>query len=295
MIIMTDYWKYVKPDPRWLENNPYINPPKPGDKPKPPVAGNPPPDAGTQLKVINLADFIQLDNISCRGSNGNVFEHYDHLFVKKDIERDSANSDNKTNQINFTPYNAIVHFEDQGLFLPSFALSCNILAALYASKNDADVAKVLNQYKNKGNGTGYHAQNTLVDWEAKRVIHYPVKADYTAAGGSVDVNSQRTRQRLSFNNAGFSNMDLDDALKNSNYRSFIQNLTGLQNPEILVDIGVYFGKTARSWISSSDETRAAWLGCSNLSFSLGTDINLVNSYAARGVSIAAAGGVTPKK
>ncbi|MBN1793234.1 hypothetical protein JW826_06135, partial [Candidatus Woesearchaeota archaeon] len=258
---MTDYWKYVKPDPRGLEENPYINPPKAATlrtSTTPAPASRTPPGETT---ILNLDNFLKLENVKCTDSKGKVFEHYDALFVRKDIERDSNNPDNKTNQVNFTPYNATAHFESKGLFLPSFALSCNILAALYANKSDPEVAQVLMQYKNKGNGTGYHAQNTMVDWGAKKIIHYPNKDDYTSAGGNQVINSQKVRTPLAFDNSGFSNATLEAALRNPNYREFIQNLSGMQNPDLLVEIGVHFVKPAYSWISSSNEKRAAWLGC----------------------------------
>jgi hypothetical protein len=292
---MTDYWKYVKPDPRGLEENPYINPPKAvasSTSAVPTPASKTPP---SETKILNLDDFLKLENVNCIDSKGKVFEHYDALFVRKDIERDSNNSDNKTNQVNFTPYNATVHFESKGLFLPSFALSCNILVALYANRSNADVAKVLSQYKDKGNGTGWHAQNTMVDWGTKRIIHYPIKGDYTSAGGSQDINLQKVRTTLAFDNSGFSNSTLEGALRNQNYREFIQNLSGMQNPDLLVEIGVHFVKPAYSWISSSNETRVAWLGCDANNFYLDTFNNLDIINAARGVSLVSAAGGAPKK
>ena len=236
-------------------------------------------------KVSDIdSGFITLENIACMDASGEVIEKYTQLQVRKDIERDSGNKDIKTNQISFTPYNAAVHFENQGLFLPSFALTCNIIAALYANKSNAEIAKVLNQYKDKGNGTGWHAQNTLVNWGAKQIIHYPSKSDYTSTGGAADINKQRPRNLLSFNNKRFKDITLDEALNDSNYKDFLQNLTGLQNPEVLVDIGKYFGMAeTRTWVSSDKDTKVAWLGCRNIYFNLYTNNSLAHYIAARGV------------
>ena len=59
----------------------------------------------------------------------------------------------------------------------------------------------------------------------------------------------------------------------------------LEHPELLVELGKYFGKPARLWMpdASCRDTRAAWLGCGSDSFSLYANIDLGNNYAARGV------------
>ena len=71
--------------------------------------------------------------------------------------------------------------------------------------------------------------------------------------------------------------------KKKDFKDYVQNLTGLTKPEILVDIGEYFGKPAKVWVSLSDEMRAAWFGCGSGSFSLDAYDNLGYGSAARGV------------
>ena len=70
-------------------------------------------------------DFLAVENLQCVDADGNVFEQYDKLYVRKDIERDEAGK-----QLNFTPYKAIVHFESKGMSLLSFAGTCNLVAVL---------------------------------------------------------------------------------------------------------------------------------------------------------------------
>ena len=222
------------------------------------------PDPVAVPKATNTKEYIILENIICRDSNGKHFEQYPQLFVRKDIERDADQQ-----QINHTPSDWVQYFEDKGLFLPSFALSCNILQALYTKRNDSEISKVLMQYKDKGNGTGWHAQNTIVDWGANRIIHYPSK---NSQGGSI--NTGRITKELPFTRKGIKDMALENALKNEDFKAYIQNLTGLTKPEILVDIGEYFGKPAHIWTSSGKEVRAAWLGCGSGSFNLDTSDGL---------------------
>ena len=100
------------------------------------------------------------------------------------------------------------YFEDKGLFLPSFALSCNILAALYSKRNDPEINKVLMQYKDKGTGNGWHAQNTIVDWGANKIIHYPTKNT-----NGDNINAGRNTKEFPFTRKGIKDMPLEEALK----------------------------------------------------------------------------------
>jgi hypothetical protein len=241
------------------------------------------PEQVSPPRVSNMKDYIVLENIVCRDSNGKPFEQYPQLSIKKDIERD----DNQ-NHINHNPYEWIPYFEDKGLFLPSFALSCNILAALYAKRSDPAIEKVLMQYKDYGPGYGWHAQNTIIDWGANRIIHYPTK---NTNGDSV--NAGRETKEFPFTRKGIRDVALEEALRNKDFKAYVQNLTGLTKPETLIDIGNYFGKTAHIWTSSGKDKRAAWLGCINYDY---FDLNTINSLsydlAARGVRAKKMSGAT---
>ncbi len=229
------------------------------------------PEPDEQPKISNAKDYVVLENIICRDAEGKVFEQYPQLLVKKDIERDD-----KQKQINHNPYEWVQYFEDKGLFLPSFALSCNVLAALYGKRNDPEINKVLMQYKDYGPGYGWQAQNTVVDWRTNTIIHYPDDAG---------AKTPRQPTRLSFKRKGIKDMPLEKALKNEDYRAYVQNLTGLAKPEVLVEIGKYFGKPAHIWTSGSRDVRAAWLGCYFSSFDFYADYVLYSCNAARGVLI----------
>ena len=236
-------------------------------------------------------DFLAVENIQCVDADGNIFEQYDKLYVRKDIERDEEEI-----PINFTPYNAIVYFESKGMSLLSFAGTCNLVAALYKHKDDPEVKPVLMQYKNIGNGTGWHAQNTLIDWNEQKVIHHPHKNDFTEHGGKTSINQAHQRillpftrkeKRKMFWDRSLSDTTLEKGLQDALTFRFVRQLTGMENPSVLVEVGKYFGKTARVWVSSSNETRAAWFGCDSINFNLGTYYNLDDSYAARGVRLEA--------
>ncbi len=253
------------------------------------------PHDGTPRVYSLNDDFLAVENIQCVDADGNAFEQYDKLLVDKDVVR---SDDGK--HVNFTSYRAIVHFERDGsLFVPSLALSCNLAAALYQHRDDPEVKPVLMQYQNHGDGYGWHAQNTVIDWGEQKVIHYPHKNDFTEHGGKTSINQARQRTLLPFArtqelkfwfNKSLSDTTLENGLKDPLMVRFVRQLTGLQDPSVLVELGNYFGKTARVWVSSSNKTRAAWFGCYSYNLYLYGSNILNNDNAARGVRLEGAEG-----
>ena len=286
----TDIWRHVEVDKAGLENNPYLNP-----KPQLPIAT---PSSSTPPSPIqSLDNYLVLNNISCVDADGNIFEEYPELRVQKDIFRHARGE-----QVTFNLYNAVIHCEQRGLFLPSFALTCNIVVALYQqavrrksngtyTTLNPDAKKVLDMYKDKGNRTGWHAQNTLINYATSEVIHYPSALDFVETT-TVNVVLQRTT--VHFGRAKLQDCSLEDALQDTAHTRYVRQLTGLADPAILVGIGNYFAKPAKLWFpwngqagSEFNEKRAAWFCCDNNGLILNGYNNLDYYNAARGVRIGA--------
>ena len=238
------------------------------------------------VSIADKSDYLLLKDVCCTDVNGNVFENYDELFVNKTLEKNQNGE-----LVFFTPYNGTAHFEKQasGVYLPSFALSCNILAALWQNKNNPECERILLMYKNKGNGNGWHCQNTVVDYAGEKIIHYPFDSDFPNDGGVAGINSGRKRIVLPFQNkSALKDEPLEQALQHAASLDFIRQFTGLKNPEALIEIGKYFEKEAKIWfpnnVAKCKNTRAAWLGCINYYFILLANDTLNDLGAARGVS-----------
>ncbi len=269
-----------------------------------PTQGSSSPQPPISLPAALTGDYFPLHNLSCVDTAGNVFEHHDVLEVRTDIYRQNGA------QQNFTSYAAIVYSKKQGLFLPSMALSCNIAVALYQlavrKENgtytilDQNAKKLLDQYKNKGNGTGWHAQNTVIDYNRQRIIHYPIDADFPTHGGTENINQGAPRTELPFEKVKkngllarsnfLRNMTLADGLQDPLVASFVKQLTGLATPATLIEIGEYFSQPAKVWFPTNPvkaedctETRAAWFGCVSYYLNLNGNNNLLSNDAARGV------------
>src|SRR3989344_3224274 len=275
-------WRYVQVDAEGLENNPYLNPRTPAQTKPSTGATTVPPTPATPVTVTNSGDVMLLHNLSCVDANGNIFEQYPELRVRKDILRDQNRG-----QVNFTPYQAIVYSESKGLFLPSIALSCNIVATLFQravklengnyTTLDQNAKKVLDQYKDHGPGYGWQAQNTVIDYNGQNIIHYPRDADFPNHGGTNNINASNPKVELPFKkkagvfpftNKKLENMTLEEGLNHPLVSTFVKQFTGLAGPSIFVEVGKYFQKPAKVWFPTSHikvedctETRAAWLGC----------------------------------
>ena len=245
-------------------------------------------DASLPAGIADVTgDYICLENISCVDADGNVTETHPKLYVKKDIERNADGS-----RLKFKPYAGITHFERQnnGLFLPPMGLSCRIAVELFKERQNPEIEKALKQYwdyvSGDGKGYGWHCQNTLLDWNRNVIINYPNDADFTSHGGKNNVNLGK-RYELSFEREGLQTMNLEDALNghNAGMKKFAGQFTMLEHPELLVELGKYFGKPARLWMpdASCRDTRAAWLGCGSNDFDLSANGNLDCNSAARGV------------
>ena len=290
-------WRYVKVDPDSVKDNPYVNPRAPpadvdgeGDGTGSEGGSD---DSGDNpdVKVVDAKDFITLEGIMCYGSDGKVFEQHDKLEFAKDIVRKPDKS-----HASFTPYQAIAHFEKSGngLFLPSYACQTVALVNLFNAsvKKKADgtfevinpaLEKVLQQYKDYGPGYGWHNNNTIVDGENGRIIHYPSKDDFPQHGGTIDINHGLRIARPFPKKMNRDSSSLEDALKNATKASYTKDLTGLKDPRILIDIAEYFGKTAWSY-PADNSVCSAWLGCGNGDgFYINSNNYLSNNIAARGV------------
>jgi hypothetical protein len=243
-------------------------------------------DKNPGVKISSNDGYITLKNIVCIDSEGKPFEQYDKIMVKKNIGIDTNND-----PIKITPYEAITYFEKQnnGLFLPSLALTCNILAALYGNRVDDDIgAKVLMQYKDSGKGCrSLHAQNTIINWNTQEIIHYPKESDFPNNGGTHKINFGK-QKKIGFHLTTLESQKLEIALKNKEYRKFIQNLTGLKEPEVLYYAAwTRLGPDNYLWIPSNpknkDYVRPTWFGGLNNKLIIDTYDNCYKSYAIRGV------------
>ena len=79
---------------------------------------------------------------------------------------------------------------------------------------------------------------------------------------------------------------MEKALSSPGCRLFMQNLTGLRNPELLIEIGAYFGRRTEIWISTPSAKRPKKMGflkCGFSEFSLHADRSVEDISPAGGV------------
>ncbi len=167
-------------------------------------------------------DYITIGEIVCTDYMGDEFEFHSPLEIEEDWKG--------TGPI-FSAY------QDEKRFLPSLALTCNILKQLYQGRNDP-FQEQYNQYKNLSLRFlfGDIACNTAVFWEDThaRVVHYPNKGylpQYSTLNKFVDPAELSCPISPIFKSG-----PLEEGLKHLRFSRFISNLTGMENPQILLDI-----------------------------------------------------------
>jgi len=210
--------------------------------------------------------FFPLENIQCIDSTGEVFEKYNKLWISKDFARDGAGK-----LIKLPAQRATSYCEERGMFLPSFALTANILARLDSSR-DRFSLEILEQYK----ANDELIQNTDIDgiWHTCDIIHYPRDKDvgYSLGhiarekGFSEKMNKQRRRIKRSFDANGFYYMELEQAMQEfpKSFGEYFRNLTGLENPLVLGKIRKSLGLDTKVWMrmynTAGEAERAAFYG-----------------------------------
>jgi hypothetical protein len=232
------------------------------------------------------ADYILLKNIRCVDADGNQFEHYPELYVAKDIVRDDEGTPTYK-----TLYRWITYFEKQGrgIFLPSSALTVNILAVLFENKDDPEIRRVLMQYKDKGDNNGLHAQNTIV--QDRSIIHYPRDGSFRHDNFSKEPNQRINQERkpvvLGFPRNGLERGRLKAKLLVPDTKRTIHQLSGRDDPEILVEIAEYFGRAASIGLIENRfyENRIVLFGCGESELLIDVTFPRQGITTARGVFV----------
>ena len=147
---------------------------------------------------------------------------------------------------------------------------------------DAELKKVLNCYNNHGLGYGFHAQNTVVNLDDQNIIHYPREVDFPEHKNNPNFNQSQPMVWLSIPKK-ISDMTLADALRNAEATKYVQNLTGLEDPSVLVQIGNYFRKALYLWSSANSGARTAWICCNYSNLGLCTHTFLATAGTTRGM------------
>lgn len=238
----------------------------------------------SKLKYLE-GEYVWLKEVCCKDEYGDMMEYYNKIFVKT-----SPATTNKKRSSYFKLQRAISFFERQkgDVFLPSTALTCNILAKIYELRHYEEMENLLLQYSDHKANDGWHLQNTIIDWKGQRIIHYPGYSEAPKKIRKRDMNYNRDCKILGFKFEHVEDTKLEFLLQEPDTTCFIKDLTGLEKPEILVEIGDYLRKPTRVWFPNDPEEAkpsTVWVGCRNDNFDLYLASGINYSGPARGVFI----------
>jgi len=236
--------------------------------------------SGKEMEAV--ANVLQLSDVHVT-IDGKLVESYDSLDISLD-----AFKDDKGKILSLTHYQAIVHAEAQGLFLPSAALTGQLLVTAFEQKDRNYLAeKYVQQFKNTGVSHGWHAVNTIIPWDKRVVIHNPLASDFPANYATKLLNVGRQRGEISFDSSinELRDKELTEVLGNAEYVLFLSKVIGV-HPSKLIPIAQYLGRTPRAWVPNNpkkaDYTAGVFVG-SGYGFDVDTYVSLDGSSPASGV------------
>ena len=195
----------------------------------------------------NIDKTITLENIKCVDSRRRVITEYSVLPVHRDYFR----YDNGE-PLHFGLADALQHAGRPMKMLPTMAVTCNILARLYEHRGEPEARQVLDLYKldrhfqffdKKLPRFNQFVQATVVanmGSEYNGVIH--LVGDFVS-GGDTEFKVAWERRGIQFNESldQLMPLPLEQAVNQSMHRALLMDLTGLEKPEVLLEIAAYLG------------------------------------------------------
>jgi hypothetical protein len=208
--------------------------------------------------LVGITDkFIVLKDISCVDSDGDEFERYDLLPVSKKLECDK---DGRFVTVDLR------EASKEGYNIPSLALTCNIMLALYENLDkDESIAEILQQYVD-------HPHITRTSYCNNVAVHNPIIAD------RVGSELKRDPRRFAFGySLGACDGDFGKLLEDGHNKKWrteaLRNFTGVSDLSRLVELSDYLelpirihngmfseGKAGMVTVGGSDSALEFWVG-----------------------------------
>jgi hypothetical protein len=181
---------------------------------------------------------IVFTDINCIDSAGDVFERHNRVYMFKDIVRDRNHS---PVMVNIYTVPAVMGVK--GTYFPSAALMCNLLAQMYARKEEPVMQDILSTMSTYDGSAGMYALNTVNVRKAGKMIHYPCCEDMRMECVGQDFNRGMPRtvvaEDLALLSEDDADVDLGRLVRGSPEERFAKDFTGLEDPTILNSIGDY--------------------------------------------------------
>ena len=194
-------------------------------------------EPGEPLTHKRQGNYATLQSIVCTDKDEVLFEQAAELRVAQGVIRDDKH---RAKEFTFIGGVQEIPKAMNGWYMPSFALTCGILAKCYEQRDTQPYKDVLDQYREAGVKQGMHATNTIIRWADRTIIHYPDEKDFNILGHP-GMNSTPTRKAMEFDSWTKGSQWLANVLEDNSIHDFLAKLTGLAKPELLLDIGRYYG------------------------------------------------------
>jgi len=192
-------------------------------------AAEKPKGTGTGSDIYEHGIDVMLSAVSCIDADGHVFEEYARIGIPR------------TSTAIGNIFDAASRRHTLGSrFLPSFALTANMIYKLAARKTPA-CEGILKLYK-----TQYHMTNTFIDFKIGYLLHYPeythFPEQYHNLNNAEKMNQGLKAKALPFNLGSLHSFEVAHLMKVPSFRKFMVQLTGMEWPERFVDVFNDYGR-----------------------------------------------------
>ncbi len=188
-------------------------------------------DASRHIIAFDLCTAAEKNDVS---------EEYLELRFGKDVIEVKESSGQDIQKI-------IRSFEKQNCFLPSMPLTCTLLSTLYKFRSDSYAKKILLDYINPKQAGVWFRTDSSIDWGVHETTHYNLqKKHLSVLGDKTNAISSYDAVPQPFTLYRSQEVLLQTLLKEN--ESFVKNITGLTDPEILCSLARTYGKEMKVYL-----------------------------------------------
>jgi len=198
-----------------------------------------------EKETVSLFDAnkqVVLENVSCIDAKMQIIEKYKRVSFEKEIIAVKNSANENLSNVNTS-------LQKKNAFIPSIALTCNLLAALYEYRENPFSRQMILEYiRPKEQGVWFKTSST-VNWKEQKMKYYDSRESKFFESKNVECKNSISDSKNAFQNISLyrsGEVLLETLLKEN--ESFVKNLTGLRNPEILCKLAKNYKKEMKIWL-----------------------------------------------
>jgi len=195
--------------------------------------GHVPPEKPDETESISQDGLVDVGDVCCRGHAGNPIEIWDNVLYTLGVIRNSNKEKVEVNSLD----EASLYLKNRGMYLPSLAVTCNVLVDLYKKGGVPVVERIMSVT----DPILPIIQNTAI-----------VSSEYLVHSGNIKAKRFTHRNEKMDECIGYDS--IGNVLQDREKSKFLSLLTGLQNLRELSEMAVSINKDVYFNLSNSEDS-----------------------------------------